>query len=117
MIHPVGAQRIAAIGIGDGDLDSQRFLIRAGMSENLFALRHIVHEVIGAVDTVGECDAAGEVVSLLGERDLRRAKRQAPGTAGGHIPGPGHLQQAERPIEQIFIAGPASDPVAVDIEV
>ena len=82
MIHPVGAQRIAAVGIGNRNFDRQRFLIRAGMSENLLALRHIVHEVISAVDTVGERDAAGEVVSLLGERNFRRAKRQAPGTAG-----------------------------------
>ena len=27
------------------------------------------------------------------------------------------MQQAERPIEEIFVAGPAPDPVAVDIEV
>ena len=87
------------------------------MSENLLALRHIVHEIVCAVDTVGENNAADEIVSFLGKRDLRRAKRQASGTAGGHIPRPGHLQQAERPIEKIFIAGPASDPVAVDIEV
>ena len=117
LIHAIGAQGIAAVGVCYGYLDRQRLLLRPGMAEDFLAARHIVHEVVGAVDPVRQGYGAGEVVSALRQVDLGWGEGQASRAAGGRVIGPRHLQQVQRPIEQIFVTGPSSDPVAVDVEV
>ena len=116
-IKAVGTEHEFLIRVLNGNRKVQRLALDPGVTaDDEGTVRGVVHEAVIPGDSLVEIGGAGKILTVLCQADFGRVKRQAC-VADDNRLCPREIDKTDAPVEQIFAAVLAANPVAVDGEI
>ena len=116
-IKAVGTEHEFLIRVLNGNRKVQRFALHTGVTaDDEGTVRRVVHEAVIPGDSLVEIRGARKILPVLRQVDFGRVKRQAC-VADDNRLCPREIDKTDAPVEQIFAAVLAANPVAVDGEI